>query len=427
MADKTPSEVIKEKLDNIEQTVLAKVADIEKKMGDTDGKIRADVETKLAEMRATMEKQAEQLNAVNRNSLPGVEEDKDKFSFARYALLSHPSIGREVKNKKEYGFEVEVHDNLVRAQTAGDSTAGGYAVPTQLADTIIEPAIAAMPIYGLGIQTLNDVTGTFDIPILTSRGTAGHATENGNATEVSMAFGKYTMTPKRAAGYVKVSKRLVMQASGGIEAFIRKQLQDALRLEIHEKLVKGTGSSGQPTGITVATDFTTTAALSTAQFVLKNASNMITDLEEANVDTEGGSMGFLTRPIVVQGLKMERVLHYSGQTAGKGYVITPAIMSDAELADRVGVKFAKTTQVPTSGSGDTKVTSVIYGDWSKFLLAMWKGLDIRSSDVASDSSNNAFIQNMIFIIAEQEYDCVVTRPDAFCKVTDALASRTSWV
>jgi len=427
MSEKTPVEIIKEKLDGMEQTMLAKVSEIEKKVGDTEGKMRSEVTEKIASIKVELEKQAEQLKSANRNNVPGleIESEKKKFSFARFATLNHPTLGREVRDLKEYGFEREVQENVLqRAQTAGDASAGGYTVPTELASMIIEPAIAAMPLYGIGMETLTDVSGTFDIPVLTSRGTAGNATENGSATEVAMAFGKYTMTPKRAAGYVKVSKRLIRQASAGIESFIRKQLTDSLRVKMHQNLVDGTGSDGQPTGINRVTGFTSTAALSSAQFLMKHASQMMTDLEEADVDIEGGKMGFLTRPIVIQGMKMERILNYTGQTAGKGYAITPAILSDSELADRVGAKFAKTTHVPKN-TGDT-LTSVIYGDWSKFLMALWSGLEVRASDVASDGTNHAFIQNLVMIIAEQEFDCVCVRPDAFCKVTDAVLARASW-
>jgi hypothetical protein len=270
---------------------------------------------------------------------------------------------------------------------------------------------------------MTGVSGVFEVPILESRPESSHVSENAASPEVNYTFGQKTMTPKRASGYTKVSKRLIRMAGPGAENFIRGQLQKTLALTVHNALINGTGGDSQPIGLLNTAGFTSTDALSGGQFTVKHAGQMKTNLEEADFDLDMGTFGYLTRPIIVEGMVLDRTLSYSGQTVGKGYVFQP-VLSKAELENRVGAKIATTTHVGINASNQS---SVVYGDWSHLILALWSGLELSvSMDTTDASGNSAFLKNQVWIKADQEYDMVIDLPAAFTKVTDVAALRTAF-
>lgn len=389
----------------------------------------------IQKVKNDIEEIRKKLQARDSTSVPGAEHEKDNFSVLRAIQLTHPA-NADLWNKKEYGLEVELlramkdgDERIERAQTAGDGSAGGYTVATQLSDMIVEPAVAAMPIYQLGITKIDNIpAGILEIPTLETRGTAGHSSENGTANEATFSYGIKKLAPNRADAYTKVSRRLLRLSTQSFEQFTRQQLQLALQLKMHQGLISGKGSENEPRGLENISNFTTTENIggSGGQFTVKHASRMKTDLEEADFPgnvQDGMSPGFLMRPIVAEGMKIARTTFYSGQTTGKGFqLVNNQLLSDAELESVLGVKFRTTSHVSTSSN----LSNVYYGLWKHFILALWGGLELRASDQASDGTHNAFVQNLVFFLVMQEYDCTIDLPAAFCKISDASTSRASW-
>lgn len=391
-----------------------------------------DAAEQLQKVKNEIDEVKKQVQLRNDKSIPGAEFEKDKFSFLRALQLTHP-MNAHLWGKKDYGLEVEllrnVKDGVEKAQTAGDGTAGGYTVASQLADTIIEPAIAAMPIYQLGITKIDNIpAGLLEIPTLETRGTAGHASETGSATEATFTYGVKKLSPNRCDAYTKVSRRLLSVSTQSFEQFTRQQLQLAVQLKMHQGLVAGKGAENEPRGLANISGFTNVDNIggSGGQFTVKHASRMKTDLEEADFPgnvQDGMSPGFLLRPKVAEGMKIARTTFYSGQTTGKGFqLVNNQLLSDTELESVLGVKFRTTSHVAASSN----LSTVYYGLWKHFILALWGGMEMRASDVASDGTHNAFVQNLVFFLVMQEYDCTIDLPAAFCKITDASTDRSAW-
>ena len=416
---------VKEIFEEQKAKYLEKVDAISTTLTATGDEIRTKVNEKLAEFEKKMDEQKEQILSVTRNnSLPGSADEKTKFSL--HGAYKYILTGRE----NDCGFEKEVFDNMkTNAATAGDGTAGGYTIPVDLSDEIIEPALAAMPVYGLGITTMSGLAGNFSIPVLESRDESSitHTSEGGVPAELTYTFGEKNMSPKLCNAYTKVSKQLILQTRGAAEPFIRRQLQNDLSRKIHRILITGTGTDKQPRGILNYTGFTATDALGAngGQFVIKTARQMMTDLEEVDYDLSMGKFGFLTRPIVVEGMQMQRVSMYSGQTAGKGFVFSPPIISKVMLEDQIGSKIGTSTHVPkTLIKGDTPdCAAVVYGDWTHFILGLWQGLELTASVDASRGDDSAFLQNQVWLKADQYYDLALTNPAAFTKIEDAFSDR----
>lgn len=406
---------------SIKATFEKQIEGVAQKITATHDEIKTYVDTELTKVKAQMETQKEQVIALaTAKSLPGVESEKEKFSVARAAC---GVIDGWWENA---GLEKEIYDNMrKRAHTAGDGSSGGYLIPTELADFIVEPAIAKMPIYGLGIRTLPGVGGVFEIPVLESRPDSGHTGENSRPVELNLTFGQKRMSPNRAAGYAKLSRRLLRMAGPGTEEFIRRNLQTSMMNTIHKALCTGTGANNQPIGILNTTGTTSFSFTANAMMTLKEARQMKTDLELVDFDQDSGSFGYLSNPMIEEGLLLTRTISYNGQTSGKGFLIqTDNPLDRKGLETRLGARLATSTHIPRTGAAGSMVSKVAYGDWSHFILALWAGMEINASVEASDATHNAFLDNLVMILAQQEYDVCVDLPAAFVIASDVAADRT---
>lgn len=141
----------------------------------------------------------------------------------------------------------------IRAQGTTPDDKGGYTVPTQMRNTIIE----AMKAYG-GIasvaQILNTSTGQ-DITWSTSDGTTEEGellAENAAATEGDVNFGTAILGAKKLSSkIIRVSNELLQDSGVDIEAYLAARIAQRIGRGEAKYLVQGTGAGAplQPKGL----------------------------------------------------------------------------------------------------------------------------------------------------------------------------------
>jgi hypothetical protein len=152
-------------------------------------------------------------------------------------------------------------------------------------------------------------------------------------------------------------------------------------------------------------------------------------VDVANMLKPTGSYGYLMRPEVLSGMKRERVMTFSTQTASTGMPVMNPLVSTKVLEDLIGYKIRTTTLLgkgTAHGASGATDSCVIFGDWTQLILAFWEGFELRSSDVAGNSGGSALTQNQIWIAAFQGMDINVKDETGFCKVTDADTLESNW-
>lgn len=101
-----------------------------------------------------------------------------------------------------------------------------------------------------GARMMPGLVGNVAIPKKTAASSAGWiSTEGGAASESEPTFGTVSLTPKTVGAFSDMTRQLILQSTPSIEALVRDDLTQALALAIDAGALKGTGSSGQPTGI----------------------------------------------------------------------------------------------------------------------------------------------------------------------------------
>lgn len=163
-----------------------------------------------------------------------------------------------------------VDTSELRTQTAGTTTAGGYTVPTELADFIIKAMKFTGPMYDPGVTSELTTSGgnPFKVPTVddTAKSAGAHTegaalTDDGSedATFGQKSLDAYVFDTE----FLKVSMELIADSAFPIESFIGGLLGERLGRVANVQLTTGSGSSA-PNGIVTAASTGVTAASATA-------------------------------------------------------------------------------------------------------------------------------------------------------------------
>ena len=241
-----------------------------------------------------------------------------------------------------------------------------------------------------GATMLRGLQGNVVIPKKTAGSAGGWiATEGAAAAESEMTTGSITMTPRVIGAFTDATRLLLSQSSLDVENLIRNDLTQALATAIDLGALAGTGSSGQPTGISA------TSGINTTTFAAANptwAEIVAMESAVANDNALNGSLGYICRPADFGTLKTVEKASGTAQ-----FVVNP----DNSMN---GYNVVRSNQVT---SGD-----FYFGNFADLLIGMYGGLDITVDPYALSTSGG------VRIVALQNVDVAVRHAVSFCKSND---------
>ena len=241
-----------------------------------------------------------------------------------------------------------------------------------------------------GATMLRGLQGNVVIPKKTVGAAGGWiATEGAAAAESEFTTGSVTMSPKVIGAFTDATRLLLQQSSLDVENLIRNDLTQALATAIDLGALAGTGSSGQPTGISGTSGInTTTFAAATPTW----AEIVAMESSVANDNALNGSLGYICRPADFGTLKTVEKASGTAQ-----FVVNP----DNSMN---GYNVVRSNQVT---SGD-----FYFGNFADLLIGMYGGLDISVDPFALSTSGG------VRIVALQTVDVAVRHAVSFCKSSD---------
>ena len=241
-----------------------------------------------------------------------------------------------------------------------------------------------------GATMLRGLQGNVVIPKKTVGAAGGWiATEGAAAAESEFTTGSVTMSPKVIGAFTDATRLLLQQSSLDVENLIRNDLTQALATAIDLGALAGTGSSGQPTGISGTSGInTTTFAAATPTW----AEIVAMESSVANDNALNGSLGYICRPADFGTLKTVEKASGTAQ-----FVVNP----DNSMN---GYNVVRSNQVT---SGD-----FYFGNFADLLIGMYGGLDITVDPYALSTSGG------VRIVALQTVDTQVRHAVSFCKSSD---------
>ncbi len=279
---------------------------------------------------------------------------------------------------------------------------GAATVATNLlAGSYIDALVARTVLGAAGVTTLYGLTGDIAIP-KGGTATAGWLTaEDGDATVASPAFSQINGTPHTISSNVDISRKLALQSSLSVQAIITGLILDAIARGIEAAALDGTGSSGQPTGVSATAGINSVSSLTAGAPTHDALVDFWEKIYTANA--AGASMKFIGSPAVKALLCKTRDILPFNNTGAK---------ANSSVVGAVGGEFLCTKDGTVEGyeflmSGLCNAKKLYFGDWSQLILAFWSGVDL-TVDPYSLSTKGA-----LRLVAFQDCDVLVRHPQAF--------------
>lgn len=405
---------------NLTADEVAEVRNLENEISTLDGEIEA---AEILERRKPAPAPAPK-PAVYR---AGEEADREKmrraFSFA--AMISgraDQGLVRELTAEAHREFReagVGFNPNAVavpawifkRDMTAtggSNGSEGGVNVATEVGG-IIDALLPEMVLGKLGVTALDGLVGNVNLPVSTTTPTAAWETEVSSLNEQSPAWSKLALAPKRLGAYVEVSNQLMIQGGPAIEQFVRRWLLQGVAIELEKAAING-GGSNEPVGIIANSNVNAVyAGGATSNGTNANGANPVwadvVNLYSGVANSNGNGYAYLTSPQILS--KLATTPRQSSGVEGQFIV-------GADRSNLFGFPLHATTNVPAnlSKGSDSTLSAMIFGDFSKLVLASWGGMEILVDPYSASKTGQTTLVLNTFV------DAGLTQPSAFAVCKD---------
>lgn len=366
--------------------------------------VEGGVEEKLNELRTHVDERVGKVEERTKSravSLPGVEDEQQKFSFSKalHAIAT--------KDWSEARFEEDVFKQT-RALSQGTDSAGGYIVPNQYLPELIELLRSNTVVQQMGATVMDGLTGSpVQIPRQTGGVSGSWVGENAAISDEDQTFDELTLTPKQASSMTKMSNRLLRLSNPSAEGIVRRDLALAIARLIDLAALRGSGSSNEPEGI-VNVSGINTVTKTPATIAYADLQACITALDEDNALR--GSLGWVFHPAIREDIA--NLLDANNNPLFVPLAQAGNVQTQREggvVSSLLGYPWATTTQLPTNLGGGTE-TEVFFCNWDELIIAHWGGLELMASQETSD----AFEKNQTWVRIIYETDIGVRHPVSFC-------------
>lgn len=340
------------------------------------------------------------LRALNALANPTDRTAQEKAAF-EYECSRAAS---EATGKSPEGILVPV-DVLKRDLNVGTAAQGGDLVATDLLSGSFIDMLRNRAVMMRLATVLTGLNGNIAIPRQTGGATAYWVAESGAPTESTQAVDQVTLSPKTVGAYTEYTRKMLLQSSIDVEAFVRADLAATLALEIDRAAINGSGASNQPTGILNTTGIGDVAGGTDG---LAPTWAHIVDLETqvATANADVSTLRYVTNAKVRGKLK----------TTEKATNTAQFIM--VEMGGMNGYESIITNQVPsnlTKGSG-TNLSAIVFGNFADLIIGMWGGLDLTVNPYAMDTSGG------VRVTVLQDIDLAVRHAESFAAMQDAITA-----
>ncbi len=361
----------------------------------------------LAEMKAA----GAPVSEVNRDTKYFVNKELGERNVKELREMKVSVPGRESKKFKEVSmqtveflkafFNNDVQKLQILTDSTTDSGAGGYLIPQEYANMIIEDRRDANIMRQLAAPAITIKGATFNLPNLASRPKAQWVAEKAAKNTSTAQFGNTAFTPNALAVIVPLTNQLVADAQIGVDGSVLNYIAGLMAVSLAEAEEKAfwTGSgTGQPKGVTAYTPGHTVT------------STDVTDVARADAIIAGKirtGQGYRQRASWVGNQET-----YENVQQLKDSNNRLLLNLDNSLVQETSTLVGR----PTYESNYLPGGELWFGDWSYYQIVDREGISIKISDEAVVAGVSAFEKNLTYIRAEERTDGQLVLPAAVTKV-----------
>ncbi len=308
--------------------------------------------------------------------------------------------------------EIRMPSFLMKAETrdmtAGTAGQGGYTIQTDLGN-LIEFLVPRLTVEKLGATKLTGLVGNMDIPRQITMTSAVWEGENTSADETNITLDKLSLTPKRLAAFVDVSKTWMIQSSVGAENLVRADLNKANRIALDTALINGATGGNNPVGILNTTGIGSVAIGTNGG--APTWAHMVSLWKELAVDdADVNTLNYLTTPGIAAQLMQTEKASSTGQFVWN---------TNNREGNVNGYGATTSTLVPstlTKGTASSICHAIIFGDFSSLIIGQWAGMDITVDPYTRAK------EAIVVMTVNSYWDAVIRHPQSFAAIKDALVT-----
>ena len=322
-------------------------------------------------------------------------------------------------------FEIR-RDPITRALVTSVGASGGFIVPPDYMNEIIELLRPKAVVRAAMPRTIPMPRGTMTMPSQTSAATATYGTETTKSQSSQQTVGQIIASFKKLTALVPVTNDMMRYADPAADAFVRDDLVKVVALREDLAFLTGDGTQATPMGyLAFANRYAFTLGgtmgiwLSTADSTAAVGGNFITSNETYSLATAASEMGGLVNKLDTANVEdtrrtwfmHPRTYNYLFNVQNSlGVYVYRAELQTGKLLD---YPFKKTTQIPinivdpTGTNSDCSFLILAEMDETMLLDSMSLELAVSREGTYVDSGGNtvsAFSQDQTLIRAIAEHD-----------------------
>ena len=249
----------------------------------------------------------------------------------------------------------------------------------------------ASSVMAAGATMLNGLSGDVKIPKKTAASSAGWiATEGGASSESEPTVGQITMSPKVVGHHTDITRLMMQQSSIDVEAMVRNDIAAGIAQAIDLGALAGSGSSGQPTGVSNTSCINAPTSFAAANPTFAEVVAMETAVAEDNA--LGQNMAYILPASMYGALKT------TAKDSGSGMFVV-------EPDGRINGYNAIVSNQVTAGD-------LYFGAFENLLIGMWGGLDLVVDPYTNSTSGT------VRVVGLQPVDVAVRHAVAFAYNND---------
>lgn len=293
------------------------------------------------------------------------------------------------------------------AQMATNPSLGGWLIPPNVSQDIVELLRPASVVRRLGAVVLPMDKGNFSIPRITQGASAYYQGEGENITPSQMKFGQLQMIFKKLTALVPVSNDLIRYSSPGADMIVRDDMVRAVAQRENQGFLRDQGTDASPKGMLywcpednkITSDPTVNLAnvtLDLGYLVLKLLENDIP----------------MTRPVWIMSPKIWNYLT-TVQNSNGFFVYRDEMVNSKTLW---GWPYAVSTTVPANLGSSSNHSEMYLVDMADMIIGESVTPIVDSSSVAAyydgSSVQSAYSKDQTVIRVISEHDFLARRPES---------------
>jgi len=365
-------------------------------------KAQADLQTAATEDKAAIEKRLDEIvesiaaaAEAKRENEKFLVDGGDEFDPVTGKGFSMARCIQSIVTKD--WSKAEYEQDIIKTMGMQTDSGGGFLVPENLVPGLIEMLQRRTIFNGatLGLTELPGVGGAMHFNRVASGTTISSIASEGDAIPASdLSIEQFSLEPKTCGVRVKVHNLMLENAPAAAESWFTMQASRDMAIKSDLLVLRGSGSSGEPLGLMNDPDigsFTTSSgAVTYVQLV-----DALGDLMVA--EAYFGNLGWAVHPTQ----RLEMMVAPGATNVDVERRSLSAGPEQAVLGHKI--------ETSTAFAAATGANSGVFGAWDQALIANFKGLEIRVSDVADD----AFSQDETHIRLIKRFDTHRVQPSAF--------------